>query len=537
MRFSHLVSADLTDTGRVRTNNEDAAVRLPESGLFCVADGMGGAAEGELASRTIIDALEEAFSGRHSDGEPDFERTKELIREAALNANAWIHEHAEDQGSGGMGSTVVMLAFDPDDPRRATVMHAGDSRAYRLRGDTLTRLMKDHSLVSEAGLDDRASLGPMFSSMVTRAVGIRTAFELEEAAADVLANDLFLLCSDGLTTMVPDADLLRCLCENRERDAAEICRMLVDESNQRGGEDNITVVIIKVGFLPEPDALNAVAHKVDAVVEVQPADEEPQVEAPEELGGLEERNTTPFSDSSEEPDAGRNDRSVSTDDLECETPAAVKIEKTTEPIVLPRAKPERTIPAPPPVREPSASLLWLGAAAFGLLVVVVVWLLIVPSGTRRKQPPAVKVIGPPGLMEARKPSSDKSIAPGTAVRLSDSDISNVRATLPARMDGTLLTGEWGAMSGYVSKWTPAIPDLLASSDRGALYASWTGLWKQMRDGKVDAMVVCRQYREEVTALCRKAGFTLPAVEAEPPATGSAEFRADAACRIMYGLQK
>ncbi|MEI6808619.1 MAG: protein phosphatase 2C domain-containing protein [bacterium] len=595
MRFAYLDSSELTDTGKLRRNNEDAALRLKERGVFCVADGMGGAADGEVASRAVIDAYEEAFSGRHSDGEPDFERTKLLIREAAVNANDWIRDQAENRGAAGMGSTLVVMAFDSIESGRGIVMHAGDSRAYRLRGDTLTRLTRDHSLLSEAGIEDRESLGPMFRSMVTRAVGIRADVDLEETHVDVVENDLFLLCSDGLTTMVSDDELGRLLRENRSLDADGICRLLVNESNRRGGEDNITVLLVRVNKISEaaehavpeivapsvsaaPEAGDTPSDgehfetvtpetadlsggesfpgeedEFDEVIspeeEIQPVEQEmphhiswsdQEAELPDAEIRQVERDTTPPSDNGE----GLTDslqQHEPTSDLECVTPVSLPSGKTTErEAVQHHAGSPRQSHAVRPAPEPSARGLWIAASIFGLGVVIVVWLLVVRPVPEQLMTDsrATKTSTVAGTIpaEAIPAAPAASLTSGTA-KLSDDDIANVRTALPKRLDAAMITGEWGSMSAYASKWSQSVPGLLEQSGKGPTYASWVNLWKKIHDGDIDATTACAQYRDEVTSLCRKSGFDLPPEEPGVTMTAQADLRADAACRLLYKLQK
>lgn len=603
MRFTHLDSSELTDTGKRRKNNEDAALSLPKSGVFCVADGMGGAADGEIASRAVVEALAEAFSGRHSDGDPDFARTKELVLEAVLNANAWIKENSDKRGFSGTGSTIVVMAFDPAGTDRAVVMHAGDSRAYRLRGDALMRLTKDHSLVSEAGLDDRDSLGPMFRAMVTRAVGIRTGLDLEESTVDVMENDLFLLCSDGLTTMVPDEVLKQVLLENRTLELNALARVLVDESNRRGGEDNITVVLVRVGkqieaveltseppppaapetpvssaddqdedlaFPPEeateaeipaeepaeepaavempPEEIPAAATAVAGTPVNEAPEESPAEHIPDDLpgqmsdrDGSAERDTTPPSDDGTDLASPVEQPVSPTSDVEGVTPAVIRDNETTERVAVPTPEPVRRTPEPVPAGEPSSLRLWIAASIFGLGVVAAVWWFVGTPVSHRTPASPQKTSALPGTRPGPvrvEPATIPAVPqPQGSSRLSEGDIRNLRSAMPARLDGALQTGEWGAMSAYVKKWSQTVPDLLAGSGKGALYSSWVALWTKIRDGEVDAGLAYRQYRDEVTALCRKAGFDLPVEEADAASPGSRELRADAACRRIYKLQK
>jgi len=573
MRFSYLRSCEITDPGKKRPNNEDAAIRLPGSGVFCVADGMGGAADGELASRAVVDALSEAFSGRHSAGVPDFEATKLLVSEAALNANAWIREHAENRGMTGTGSTVVVLVFDERNPNRAAIMHAGDSRAYRLRGDTLTRLTNDHSLAVEAGLEHEDQLGPMFRAMVTRAVGIKPGITLDETPVDVAEGDLFILCSDGLTTMLTDEELVAVLLNADAEGVEPACNMLVDESNARGGFDNITVVAVRVGRIPvsagDPvpempvDATLAPTAALDserpaeqthAAVDTPVTGNDDEAMPVEEESETFEEDTTPPSDGGEP--AGRP--ACSSSDMECATPVDEYAEETTGQ-TIPIGELQTTITLQPNASEPSHGRLWMLAAIFALGVVVVTWLLVgrpsrrpvdasltaqTGAATAAAVRPAKPYAGGPvstqqkPTVAARPVPMAKSVAlPTGRVQLSDKDMQTMRATLPTRIDGTLQTGEWGYMADYLQKWSLSIPDFLAKSGRETLYAGWRGLWEKARGGEPDPQVSHKQYREEVVNLCRRSGFELPPEELDVAWNVPAQVKADTYCRLIYKLQK
>ena len=248
MSFAHLRSAAQTHTGRRRHRNEDAVLRLPEHGLFCVADGMGGAYGGEMASRTAVDTLRRhcpyafqapvctALAGRVT-----------TVRDVLDKANLLIQRRAEDVGIKGSGTTVVTIVFDPRQKRRAVVLHAGDSRAYRFRERRLERLTVDHSVASAVGLDSDEALPAMFRGMITRAIGLGDKARLDETPVDAAVGDLFLLCSDGLTRMLRDKAVAELL-ENWTRAGLdETAEGLVEAVNAAGGEDNISVVLI--GFV------------------------------------------------------------------------------------------------------------------------------------------------------------------------------------------------------------------------------------------------------------------------------------------------
>jgi serine/threonine protein phosphatase PrpC len=226
----------LTDAGRKRRRNEDAYVVDPP--LFAVADGMGGAQAGEVASQLAAAVLREA-PGEEGDAE---QRVVSLIQEA----NRQIYERARsDAHASGMGTTITaaMLAGD-----QVAIGHVGDSRAYRIRGGDLEQLTEDHSLVADLMRSGRltpeeAEMHPQ-RSVITRALGTDPDVDVDTLAVDTQPGDVFLLCSDGLTTMVADEEILQALSEHDTLERA--AKALVKAANRRGGEDNITIVLFAV---------------------------------------------------------------------------------------------------------------------------------------------------------------------------------------------------------------------------------------------------------------------------------------------------
>jgi serine/threonine protein phosphatase PrpC len=230
-------SAGRTDAGRVRRRNEDAFVLDPP--LFAVADGMGGAQAGEVASRLAAAAFREYHD---ADRLEPAERVEAIIKEA----NRRIYERARtDSEVSGMGTTVTAAILTNG---RVSIGHVGDSRAYRVRGGELEQLTEDHSLVADLMRSGRltpeeADAHPQ-RSVITRALGTDPDVDVDMVSVDGEPGDLFLLCSDGLTTMVPEDDILRIAQEAGTLD--EVARTLVRAANSGGGEDNITVVLFQV---------------------------------------------------------------------------------------------------------------------------------------------------------------------------------------------------------------------------------------------------------------------------------------------------
>jgi protein phosphatase len=230
--FSH------SDTGRARRANEDAY--FARSPVFVVADGMGGAQAGEVASRLAVEAFERGLSdGAGVSGE-------ELLAERILEANQRIHEMSQlTMDKAGMGTTITAAHVGEHD---VAIAHVGDSRAYRLRGGEFTRLTEDHSLVEE--MRRRGQLTAQEAdehpqrSIITRALGPESDVQVDTRSWRGAAGDVFLLCSDGLTSMVPEsqvADIVRAA--GTLPDAGHA---LIDAANAAGGRDNITVVLFRL---------------------------------------------------------------------------------------------------------------------------------------------------------------------------------------------------------------------------------------------------------------------------------------------------
>jgi len=252
MGFDYLVSGECSDIGLHRETNEDAIFNLPSRGVFCVADGMGGVEGGEFASQAAVSALREAFSAAGDPGDVSSNRSATL--RAINSANLAIKKHAEENGLGGCGTTVVALVFEHDSPGKAVAYHAGDSRLYCFRSGRLRQITRDHSLAAAAGLKDDASVPAGFRGLITRAVGLSYQVNLEETFLDVRSGDLFLLCSDGLNRMLTDRRIARCIGRNARKPADALARLLVEEANRAGGHDNVSALLVRVLDLPRGNA-------------------------------------------------------------------------------------------------------------------------------------------------------------------------------------------------------------------------------------------------------------------------------------------
>ncbi len=227
-----------TNTGRKRRRNEDSWVS--DAPLFAVADGMGGAQAGEVASSLAAATLREA-GGASTRGEAG---VVALIE----SANRRVHQRAvTDATASGMGTTMTLALFAPDGT--IAIGHVGDSRGYLLRDGRLQQLTQDHSLVAE--LVRRGELSPAEAeahpqrSVITRALGTDPDVDVDAFSVQAQPGDVYLLCSDGLTTMVDDTSIAA-IVERNSHDLSAAGRALIDEANHRGGEDNITAVLFEV---------------------------------------------------------------------------------------------------------------------------------------------------------------------------------------------------------------------------------------------------------------------------------------------------
>jgi PPM family protein phosphatase len=253
-----IISCGITDIGRKRQRNEDSYLVNDKLKLYVVADGMGGHAGGEFASKIAVSTVEEIFKGddrakskvapsyldtEAPKGEDIFEQDR--LKDAITRAGSMIVRRASEEPElRGMGTTSTVILFMED---KAYIAHVGDSRCYCVRDGKITQITEDHSLVHEqlkSGLiTEEEARTHQLKNIITRSVGVQEEVEVDTIVWKVLNDDRYLLCSDGLSNMVTDQEIEQVVKTFEPEDAG---RLLVEKANQRGGDDNITLIVLRV---------------------------------------------------------------------------------------------------------------------------------------------------------------------------------------------------------------------------------------------------------------------------------------------------
>jgi protein phosphatase len=245
----------LSDVGLQREHNEDSFAVIPDHELAIVADGMGGHRAGDVASRLATEAIGEFFDKTaQEDATWPFHFDARLTEEenrlmtAIRVANRHIFEHSSrSRDLRGMGTTVVGALFSQK-KSKMFIGHVGDSRAYRVRGDQIQQLTRDHSLVNDylAAMPDMTDeqRSELPKNVITRALDMQDNVEVDVLHDDVEVGDVYVLCSDGLSGMITDSEILKAVSSSPDLEA--VCRRLVTLANEHGGEDNITAVVVRV---------------------------------------------------------------------------------------------------------------------------------------------------------------------------------------------------------------------------------------------------------------------------------------------------
>ena len=278
------VAAGITDVGLQRDHNEDSFAILKEHALYIVADGMGGHRAGDVASRLATEAIVDFFRTTatedftwpfHFDARLSEEENRLLTGIKIANRQI-IDRSNRSREYQGMGTTVVGALFNGK-RGKMYIGHVGDSRAYRVRNGQIVQMTRDHSLVNDYLLampeltEEQRSELP--KNVITRALGMQDQVAVDLQGDDAQIGDVYVLCSDGLSGMIDDAEI--CQVVNGSHDLEEACRRLVALANEHGGEDNITALIVRVENDAEPqrfsDTLPIVERKDDPTADTPPA--------------------------------------------------------------------------------------------------------------------------------------------------------------------------------------------------------------------------------------------------------------------------
>lgn len=254
------IAAGLTDVGLQREHNEDSFIVLQEFDLFVVADGMGGHRAGHVASKLATETIGEFFKSTANDDvtwpfhfDTNLSEEENRLLTGIRVANRQIFERStRSHEYRGMGTTVVGAMFSPS-KRRMFIGHVGDSRCYRVRAGKIELLTRDHSLINDYLLampdltEEQRSELP--KNVITRALGMQDQVVVDLQHDDPHIGDVYVLCSDGLSGMVTDEEIVGIVNDNAT--IADACRSLIQKANDQGGEDNITAVIIKIEEVPD----------------------------------------------------------------------------------------------------------------------------------------------------------------------------------------------------------------------------------------------------------------------------------------------
>ncbi len=264
----------ISDVGLNREHNEDSISWDIELGLVMLADGMGGHNAGEVASDMAVTAIHDALLDVLTPEMLDANviKCEDAVREAVVYANEEIHEQAHARiECAGMGTTVVLALFHDNN---ITYANVGDSRIYRIRNGQLKQITQDHSLVQEmvdnGYLSEEEALMSTSRNLITRALGIAPDVEVDVNSDELEDEDIYILCSDGLSDMVADADILKIITEHRPN-LEKAADGLVNLANQNGGNDNISVILVAMheSFSDDRGLPPGVSQELEAESEAQ----------------------------------------------------------------------------------------------------------------------------------------------------------------------------------------------------------------------------------------------------------------------------
>jgi PPM family protein phosphatase len=235
----------VSDIGLIRQNNEDACKLLKDEQFYVVADGMGGHQAGEVASQEAVEQLCSFFQKGYSSNHKDLEHAKEWLKNLIKKVNESVYRMGRESPElKGMGTTLCCVYLHPEG---MIYSHVGDSRIYRFRDGQLEQLTQDHSLLRElielGQLSEQQAEDFLYKNIITRAIGTESYVEPAMAHTSLKSGDMILMCTDGLTDLLSFEEIEELMLENQDENVAQL---LVDRAKSNGGNDNITVIVLKV---------------------------------------------------------------------------------------------------------------------------------------------------------------------------------------------------------------------------------------------------------------------------------------------------
>lgn len=258
LRSYTILACGLSDTGSVRQNNEDVWAEIPDYGFYILADGMGGHQAGEVAAKEAVNVLCRIIKkkiGPSMEAE-SLDSVKDTLRRAIEHVNLVVYKMGRAQPElRGMGTTLCCLLFHS---QAAILAHVGDSRIYLLRNNALTQITKDHSLVcdllAQGQIDNRQANDFLYKNIITKAIGTEPRVTPSLCSQEVQLEDIYLMCSDGLSDLLTTEEIQNILVVSPSLSVA--AEILIATANNKGGFDNITVVIAKVEGINEQEDLS-----------------------------------------------------------------------------------------------------------------------------------------------------------------------------------------------------------------------------------------------------------------------------------------
>ncbi len=549
MKFSHLESAECTDTGRKRKHNEDSLIRIPEHGIYCVADGMGGTFGGEIASQAAVEGLQAAFDEvAQRGGTLRLEDRVAVVHKALNDASRWIRNHADEMGVTGTGTTAIVLIFDAHHPDRAAILHAGDSRVYKFKDGKLTQLSMDHSVAAAAGIKSEKALPAMFRGVVTRAVGLEKEVQLEETPVDVEPGDLFMLCSDGLNKMVPDKTVTRLIKEQGTQDLTALAKLLVDSANAAGGEDNTSVVLVRVASdLPPADQPTAdeTGHGESLTPATNTAPPPGVARKPGVMQG--ERISDPEHFSGITPVGESDTPTAATSEFQ-------KTRATTGPTLDRQLEKDTALKHIAAVQRQRVLMIGCAVAVVAALVATAA-ILLKGKKTEVPVPPpaapvAVEASAPeptPAPMPEPAPEPVPEVVaapeemvtepePAAPVLPEDAELQAAQESLRLDVLETLMTGQWNELDARAAALAAPYSDFGSGVPEWATYQAWIKEWKKAEFGAPPAPELFAALRASAAGVIKAAGGD-PASVRSPAWQGEAASDADAYCSAIYSLRR